>query len=128
MKRILLILLLLNCFSFAEIEIKTEYTNKNENWILSNRIKYQIESNLKDLNYNNESFYLKGTCYINSNGKLIYKLNKESNGGYNNKVLIVEELEKLKLKGFKEDRETINKMDENYNYKDIIFTFEVEQK
>lgn len=128
MRKILLTLLILNCFSFAEVETKTEYTAEDENWILSNRIKYQIESSLKDLNYNNEKFYLKGTCYINSRGNLTYKLNKESNGGYNNKILIVQKLNELKEKGFKEDRETINKMDEKYNYKDIIFTFETEQK
>lgn len=128
MKRILLILLLLNCFSFAEIEIKTEYAEKEENWILSNRIKYQIESSLKDLNYNNESFYLKGTCYINSRGNLIYKLNKESKEGYNNKILIVEKLNEFKEKGFKEERKTINKMDKNYEYKDIIFIFEAIQE
>lgn len=127
MKKILL-LTMLNCFSFAEVEIKTEYTTAEENWILSDRIKYEIKSSLKDLNYDNESFYLKGTCYINSTGKLIYRLNKESNEGYNNKVLIVQKLNELKEKGFKEDREIINKMDKSYDYKDIIFTFEAEQK
>ena len=128
MKKILLVLLIINCFAFGKAKIKYDYESTEINQTLVNSKINYILSNFKNINYNNESFYLKGTCYINSLGVLKYRLIKESDEGYNNKILIVNKLEELKKDEYEDIRKIINQYDIKNKYKDIIFTFEIEQK
>jgi hypothetical protein len=124
--KIIFLSLLINSLGYCEVIVKSKYNDSSNNPMIG--LKDNIADNLKDLNYSKDSFFLSGRCIINSRGNLSYKLISESKSGYDNKVLIVQELERIKKIGFKEEREQINKIFTDYEYKDIVFDFEISQE
>lgn len=119
------ILLMLNSYAFCDVQVKAEEESNNMNPFLTSSIEIEILSKIKQIKFNNEKFYLKTKCMINSLGVFSYRFISESQSesGYQNKVLIMNELEKLKKHSFIDDMKRIQSLGEEYKYRDYIFNF-----
>lgn len=123
----ILTLLILNSYVLSDVIVKAE---ENDNIRTPQTIintKGEILSKIRNIKFNNENFYLETKCMINSLGVFSYRFISESQSesGYDNKVLIMNELEKLKKHSFIDDMKRIQNLGENYKYRDFIFQFKV---
>lgn len=124
------ILLILNSYAFCEVTVKAEKDNNSMTPYLISSMKSEILYKIEKIKFNNEKFYLKTKCMINSLGVFNYRFISESQSesGYENKVLIMNELEKLKKHSFIDEIERIQALGEKYKYRDISFEFEAKQE
>lgn len=119
------ILLMLNSYAFCDVQIKVDYNSYSMNQSLGANIQNEILGKIRYLKFDNQKFTLKTKCMINSVGKFNYRFISESKSGYDNKVLIMNELEKLKEHSFIDEMKSIQRIKKDYEYKDLSFEFEV---
>lgn len=121
------ILLILNSYAFCDVQIKTDYDSYSMNPLLGSRVENEILGKIRYLKFDNQKFTLKTKCMVNSLGVFNYRFISESQSesGYENKVLIMNELEKLKKHSFIDEMKSIQKIKKDYEYKDLSFEFEV---
>lgn len=121
------ILLILNSYAFCDVIIKDEKEDNGTTPYAIINTKGAILSKIRQIKFNNEKFYLKTKCMINSLGVFNYRFISESQSesGYENKVLIKNELEKLKEHSFIDEIKKIQDLGENYKYRDFIYEFNI---
>lgn len=122
------ILLMLNSFANGAIIVTMVNESPEIKKILADSIINDVKRDIKNLYYDKENFYLKVRCNIDYNGKFVYKGIAESEGGYNNKILVIKKLEDIKQKGFYDEMKMIQKIDKKNEDTPLYFYFDITQE
>ncbi len=131
-KKIIFVFLILIGFS-SGLNGYSKYNNIDFEYFEKNNIKYYeykgiletiIDMSL-DNNFDNENFYLKIKVFVSSNGNMRYILLNQSQGGYNNKILVINKLEEIKKISFQKEMKSIQKYNDDLKYKEFSFIYEV---